>query len=71
MAYKYALSTALYINHLSRTDLMYLVSPLPVIKNAAESEKMAADSRADRMTIWMKNVESWSPSLIAFDFCIN
>ncbi|KAF8158040.1 hypothetical protein B0H34DRAFT_707275 [Crassisporium funariophilum] len=33
------------------------ISPLPVIKNAAESEKMAADSRMDRMTIWMRNVE--------------
>jgi len=34
------------------------VSPLPVIKNAAESERVAADSRMDRMTIWMRNVES-------------
>ena len=37
---------------------MVLVSPLPVIKNAAESERVAADSRMDRMTIWMRNVES-------------
>ena len=34
------------------------VSPLPVIKNAAESDRIAADSRMDRMTIWMRNVES-------------
>ena len=34
------------------------VSPLPVVKNAAESERVAADSRMDRMTIWMRNVES-------------
>ena len=34
------------------------VSPLPVIKNAAESDRVAADSRMDRMTIWMRNVES-------------
>ncbi|KAJ3503995.1 hypothetical protein NLJ89_g8175 [Agrocybe chaxingu] len=33
------------------------ISPLPVIRNAAESERIAADSRMDRMTIWMKNVE--------------
>ncbi|CAA7265469.1 unnamed protein product [Cyclocybe aegerita] len=33
------------------------ISPLPVIRNAAESERIAADSRLDRMTIWMKNVE--------------
>ncbi|KAF8879081.1 hypothetical protein CPB84DRAFT_317690 [Gymnopilus junonius] len=33
------------------------VSPLPIIKNAAESEQVAADSRMDRMTIWMRNVE--------------
>ncbi|KAF8799033.1 hypothetical protein BYT27DRAFT_7202794 [Phlegmacium glaucopus] len=33
------------------------ISPLPVIKNAAESERIAADSRMDRMTIWMRNVE--------------
>ncbi|KIM43003.1 hypothetical protein M413DRAFT_393485 [Hebeloma cylindrosporum] len=40
------------------TDIvMVLVSPLPVIKNAAESERVAADSRMDRMTIWMRNVE--------------
>ena len=38
--------------------VMVLVSPLPVIKNAAESERVAADSRMDRMTIWMRNVES-------------
>ena len=43
----------------SLTDfVMVLVSPLPVIKNAAESERVAADSRMDRMTIWMRNVES-------------
>jgi len=36
----------------------FAVSPLPVIKNAAESERVAADSRTDRMTIWMRNVES-------------
>ena len=34
------------------------VSLLPVIKNAAESNRVAADSRMDRMTIWMRNVES-------------
>ena len=34
------------------------VSLLPVIKNAAESDRIAADSRMDRMTIWMRNVES-------------
>lgn len=34
------------------------VSPLPIIKNAADTEKMAADSNNDRMTIWMRNVES-------------
>ncbi|PPQ85184.1 hypothetical protein CVT25_004191 [Psilocybe cyanescens] len=34
-----------------------LPSPLPVIRNAAESEQIAADSRMDRMTIWMRNVE--------------
>lgn len=43
------------------------VSPLPVIKNAAESERVAADSRMDRMTIWMRNVES-TRFLISF-FC--
>ncbi|KAF9046191.1 hypothetical protein BJ165DRAFT_1134254 [Panaeolus papilionaceus] len=37
--------------------VVYSVSPLPVIRNAAENERIAADSRMDRMTIWMKNVE--------------
>jgi len=35
-----------------------VVSPLPVIKNAADNEKIAADARTDRVTIWMHNVES-------------
>ena len=38
--------------------VMIAVSPLPIIKNAAESEQIAADARMDRMTIWMRNVES-------------
>jgi len=37
-----------------------VVSPLPIIKNAAESQKMAADARMDGMTIWMRNVDSMS-----------
>ena len=41
---------------------------LPIIKNAAESDRIAADSRMDRMTIWMRNVES-TCFLFLFAFC--
>ena len=33
-------------------------SSLPVVKNALASERVAADNHTDRMTIWMRNVES-------------
>ncbi|KAF9450563.1 kinase-like protein [Macrolepiota fuliginosa MF-IS2] len=32
-------------------------SSLPVVRNAVQREKVAADSRMDRLTIWMQNVE--------------
>ncbi|KAF5389193.1 hypothetical protein D9757_003418 [Collybiopsis confluens] len=32
-------------------------SSLPVVKHAAHNEQVAADNRADRLTIWMRNVE--------------
>jgi hypothetical protein len=38
-----------------------VVSPLPVVKNLVENEKIAADARADRVTIWMHNTESKFP----------
>lgn len=33
-------------------------SSLPVVRNAAQSEEMATANQLDRMTIWLKNVES-------------
>jgi serine/threonine-protein kinase GIN4 len=33
-------------------------SSLPVVRHAIRNERVAADSRLDRMTIWMQNVES-------------
>lgn len=44
-----------------------VTSPLPIIKNAAENEKIAADARMDRMTIWMRNVESMFYNLSHLD----
>ena len=32
-------------------------SSLPVVRQAVRSEKIAADNRMDRMTIWIRNVE--------------
>ncbi|KAF9468652.1 kinase-like domain-containing protein [Collybia nuda] len=32
-------------------------SSLPVVRHAAHNERIAADARMDRMTIWMRNVE--------------
>jgi hypothetical protein len=41
-------------------DLIFLEanSSLPVVRHAVRTERVAADARADRMTIWMRNVES-------------
>ena len=33
-------------------------SSLPVVRHAVRNERVAADARTDRMTIWMRNVES-------------
>lgn len=47
-----------------------VVSPLPIIKNAAENEKIAADAKADRLGFRVFNVESkfimLSPTPILF-----
>lgn len=32
-------------------------SSLPVVRHALHNERVAADSRMDRMAIWMRNVE--------------
>jgi hypothetical protein len=32
-------------------------SSLPVVRHAVHNERVAADSRMDRMAIWMRNVE--------------
>jgi len=40
-------------------------SSLPVVRHAVRNERVAADARMDRMTIWMRNVESSCPL-----FCI-
>jgi hypothetical protein len=37
-------------------------SSLPVVRQAVHNERVGADNRADRMTIWMRNVESACPS---------
>ena len=56
LEYQFLVQTRINMMSSSRT----VISPLPIIKNAAESEKVAADARMDRMTIWMRNVESTS-----------
>ena len=33
-------------------------SSLPVVRHAIRNERVAADNKMDRMTIWMQNVES-------------
>lgn len=42
-------------------------SSLPVVRQAEHNERLAADSRMDRMTIWMRNVESRSNIHSVFD----
>jgi hypothetical protein len=35
-------------------------SSLPVVQQAARNRRIGADNQADRMTIWLQNVESAS-----------
>ena len=46
------------VSPVSPTPPTPITSPLPVVKNAILSERIAADSHTDRMAIWMQNVES-------------
>lgn len=45
------------VSSASPTPPTPMTSPLPVVKNAILSERIAADSHTDRMAIWMQNVE--------------
>ena len=46
-------------------------SSLPVVRHAMRTERVAADSRLDRMTIWMQNVESELSRLYPSRSCID
>lgn len=46
-----------FCNSQDITDFGTVKSSLPVVKHAAHNEQVAADNRADRLTLWMRNVE--------------
>lgn len=46
------------------SDQIQVKSSLPVVKHAVHNEQVAAENRADRLTLWMRNVERQYLSLM-------
>ena len=44
-------------------------SPLPIVRNVTEDEEMGAVNQLDRMTIWLRNVESKHPVFLSIMNC--
>ena len=42
-------------------------STLPVVHQAVRNQRIGEDCQADRMTIWLQNVESMSARIVSFD----